>query len=96
MQVRLIGEHLQIGDRLRTIGDRHRQIGEHTARIVTGPAATKPVRGLSEPGGQSGPLRDLAQQHSAGVRHHPTPVDSDDRRNPRPCNLHQRSAFLAW
>ena len=78
----LISQRLHIGNRHRPVGDHHRHIDQHPARVVTGPACPQPIGGLTQRGGQPDPVRQLRQQHRPGVRHHPCPVDRDDRDGP--------------
>jgi len=94
VQVRLVGQGGDVGDRLAAVGEHHRQIDQHLPRIVPAAPTSDPIRGGRILRPQPGPLGQLPQQRGPGVRHDPRPVRGHHRPRTTPTTLHPEGAFL--
>lgn len=69
----LVAQHVDVADRLPTIGDHHREIDDDPAPVVDRPAPVAGQPGGQRPG-QPRPVSQYPQQRRADMRHHTRPV----------------------
>jgi hypothetical protein len=87
----LVTQHVDVADRLTTVGDHHRQIDRDPAPIMARPP-TPPGQRTRQRLGQAGPIRQHSQQRRTHMRHHPRAIRGDPQTSRPRRRLHLRSA----
>ena len=68
-------QHIDVGDRLTTIGDHHRDVDEDTAPVMKGHKRAS-GKGLGQLGGQTRSVTHETEPDAARVGHHAGPATS--------------------
>jgi hypothetical protein len=89
----LVAQHVDVRDRLTTVGDQHREVDQDPAPVVH---RLPPFAGkrLGQGAGQPGPVGQHPQQRGADVRHHTRTVRGDPQILRPRRRLHRGSASL--
>jgi len=90
--LRLVTQHVDVGDRFAAISEHHGHIGQHPSTVVTRDESTPRHRRGQLPG-QSSPVNQQTQRDAARVRHHADTIGSHRQAGRPRSTLHLRSAF---